>query len=225
MPPDLLAAQTALGDDMAAATARSWPSELGDAALSGRKRCFDIVVAGLLILFLAPTLLAIAAAIFIESGGPVIFRQDRTGLAGRHFTIFKFRTMIQAPSVSVWTQRDDARVTRLGAFLRRTSLDELPQLINVLIGDMSLVGPRPHAVQMDEEWQARLAGYGDRFRVRPGITGLAQVSDLRGSVDHIDQMRERVAADVEYVDRWTISLDLMILVRTLPHLWDSGNAY
>ena len=225
MPADLVPAQTSLGVDMPAAAAQSWPLIVGHAARSLRKRALDVVLAGLLTLFLAPTLLLIAAAIFIESGGPVIFRQGRTGLAGRHFTIFKFRTMIAAPSVSVWTQRDDARVTRVGAFLRRTSLDELPQLLNVLIGDMSLVGPRPHAISMDEEWEARLSGYGQRFRVRPGITGLAQISDLRGSVDHIDQMRERIAADVEYVDRWTLGLDLMILARTLPHLMESGNAY
>lgn len=207
------------------ATDRFWPIETGEAANSLAKRSFDLVVAGLLIVLLAPALLIIALAIFVESGGPIFFRQSRGGLGGRLFTILKFRTMLPAEGQGGWTQRDDARVTRLGAFLRRTSLDELPQLFNVLMGDMSLVGPRPHAAEMDAEYSALISEYPERLRVRPGITGLAQVSDLRGTVSHVDEMRRRVAADARYIETWSLRMDLSILARTIPHLVASGNAF
>ncbi|MFC3069219.1 sugar transferase [Phenylobacterium soli] len=195
-----------------------------DAANSRAKRLFDVVTATTLILLLLPTLLLIAAAIFLESGGPVLFRQVRGGLNGRLFTIYKFRTM-RVDCGEGWTRRDDDRITPLGGFLRRTSLDELPQLLNVVLGDMSLVGPRPHAAAMDDEYRAQIATYDARLRTRPGITGLAQVSDLRGSIGALDEMHRRLAADVEYIDSWSLWLDVKILVRTVPHLLFSGNSY
>jgi putative colanic acid biosynthesis UDP-glucose lipid carrier transferase len=204
---------------------RLWPANAGAAANSFAKRTFDLTVAAVLLFVLTPTLLLIAAAIYIESGGPVFFRQERGGLGGRAFSIWKFRTMLPTESFGGWTRRDDKRVTPLGAFLRRTSLDELPQLFNVIAGDMSLVGPRPHASAMDSEYGAAIGEYQARMRVRPGITGLAQVSDLRGSVDGVEAMRRRVRADVEYIDNWSIGLDLKILAKTIPHLLGSSNAY
>jgi putative colanic acid biosynthesis UDP-glucose lipid carrier transferase len=202
-----------------------WPTDVGAAADSLAKRAFDLVVGALLLFVLAPTLLLIAAAIYVESGGPVFFRQQRGGLGGRTFSIWKFRTMLPTDGFGGWTQRDDKRVTPLGAFLRRTSLDELPQLFNVMAGEMSLVGPRPHASAMDAEYGAAIGEYPLRMRVRPGITGLAQVSDLRGSVDGVESMRQRVRADVDYIDNWSIGLDLKILAKTIPHLLGASNAY
>lgn len=202
-----------------------WPTEVGAAADSVAKRAFDLVVASLLVLVLTPTLLLIAAAIFLESGGPVFFRQERGGLGGRVFSVWKFRTMLPTDTFGGWTQRNDKRVTPLGAFLRRTSLDELPQLFNVVAGDMSLVGPRPHPSAMDAEFGAAIGEYNARMRVRPGITGLAQISDLRGSIDGVEEMRQRVRADVDYIDNWTLGLDIKILAKTVPHLLLSRNAY
>ena len=196
-----------------------------DAATSAAKRTFDFVVSALLILLLTPALLLIALGIFVESGGPVIFRQDRGGLNGRLFTIYKFRTMRNDDGFGGWTQRGDDRITAFGQLLRRTSLDELPQLFNVLKGEMSLVGPRPHAAAMDDEYRALIAGYDNRLRVRPGITGLAQVSDLRGSVGQVDEMHMRLEADGAYIANWSMALDLRIIARTIPHLLMSGNAY
>jgi len=210
---------------MALAGEQLWPTDVAAAADSAAKRAFDLVVATLLLFVLTPTLLLIAAAIFIESGGPVFFRQERGGLGGRVFSIWKFRTMLPTDNFGGWTQRDDKRVTPLGAFLRRTSLDELPQLFNVVAGDMSLVGPRPHASAMDAEYGAAIGEYNERMRVRPGITGLAQISDLRGSVDGVEGMRQRVRVDVDYIDRWSLGLDIKILAKTVPHLLFSGNAY
>ena len=195
-----------------------------DAATDLGKRAFDLVVASLLILLLAPALLLISVAIFIESGGPVFFRQARGGLGGREFSIFKFRTMRTDGDIG-WTQRGDSRITLLGGLLRRTSIDELPQLFNVVLGDMSLVGPRPHASQMDDEYRALIYDYDDRLDVRPGITGLAQVSDLRGSIGDLSDMRKRVTVDVAYIRGWSFGLDLKILARTIPHLLESGNSF
>jgi undecaprenyl-phosphate glucose phosphotransferase len=203
-----------------------WPTDGVDAAAeSFAKRAFDLLVAALLLFVLTPTLLLIAAAIFIESGGPIFFRQERGGLGGRTFSIWKFRTMLPTDGFGGWTQRDDKRITPLGAFLRRTSLDELPQLFNVIAGDMSLVGPRPHASAMDAEYGAAIGEYQLRMRVRPGITGLAQISDLRGSVDGVEVMRQRVRADIEYIHGWSLALDFKILAKTVPHLLLSSNAY
>jgi lipopolysaccharide/colanic/teichoic acid biosynthesis glycosyltransferase len=196
-----------------------------DAAGSAGKRAFDLAASIVLMLLLAPALLLIALAIYIESGGPILFRQPRGGLEGRIFTIYKFRTMREVEGLDGWTQRADARITLLGGLLRRTSLDELPQLLNVALGDMSLVGPRPHASDMDDEYRALIHNYDHRLRVRPGITGLAQVSDLRGSIGQLDEMQRRLAADAEYIDNWSMGLDMRILARTIPHLLQAGNAF
>ncbi|HEX7890923.1 MAG TPA: sugar transferase, partial [Ramlibacter sp.] len=153
-------------------------------AFSRRKRAFDMVAACLALLVFLPLLLLIGVAIWMESEGPVLFRQQRTGLHGRPFRIYKFRTMRVTEDGADIRQavRGDSRITPLGALLRKLSLDELPQLVNVLKGEMSIVGPRPHALAHDLVWRDRVPGYAGRFRTRPGLTGAAQVNGYRGEV-------------------------------------------
>ena len=196
-------------------------------ALSPAKRAFDIVVSLAVLVFVLPLLVAAALAVWVETGGPVLFRQRRTGLGGAPFVIYKLRTMhVQEDGRRLkHASRDDARVTRVGAFLRKSSIDELPQLLNVLKGDMSLVGPRPHALGHDLHYAALVPGYGDRFRTRPGLTGLAQVSGLRGEIHELDCMRRRVAADLAYVESWSLGLDVRIALKTLPRLLADERAY
>jgi len=185
-------------------------------ARSAVKRLVDVLLSVLLLLFVLPLLAAVAVLILADSTGPVLFVQRRTGLGGRPIKVLKFRTMgvmEDGPAVRQ-AERDDKRVTRIGRFLRRSSIDELPQLINVLKGDMSLVGPRPHALAHDDYYGALVPQYAQRFRARPGITGLAQVNGLRGEVRGVDGMADRVALDNAYIDDWSLSLDLQILVRT-----------
>jgi putative colanic acid biosynthesis UDP-glucose lipid carrier transferase len=193
--------------------------ELGALRLrrSKAKRLIDIVGALTGLLFLSPFLMIVAALICIDSPGPALFRQRRTGLDGVAFYIYKFRTMgvLEDDAKVVQAERRDRRVTRVGKFLRRTSIDELPQLLNVLRNEMALVGPRPHALAHDEYYALTVPGYNDRFRAKPGITGLAQVSGLRGEVVEIGAMAARIMRDVEYVREWSIMLDLEILARTL----------
>lgn len=187
----------------------------------------DFVLASLILLMISPLLLVIAAAIKLDSKGPVFFRQARMGWSGKVFHIWKFRSMfVHQPQAGVVQQatRNDPRVTRVGAFLRRTSLDELPQVFNVLKGEMSLVGPRPHAVQHDEEYSRRIDSYFARHNIKPGITGLAQVRGLRGETNEIERMQQRIEADIEYINSWSLWLDLTILVRTLGALVGK-NAY
>ena len=181
------------------------------------KRLFDIVIASVLLIFCLPTLLMVAVAIWIETGGPVFFTQERTGFGGRVFRILKFRSMVHSACAKPVIQavRGDARVTRVGAFIRRTNLDELPQLVNVLRGEMSLVGPRPHALAHDDYYGRRVGDYDRRFAVLPGMTGLAQVSGCRGETPTVAHMAARVAHDLEYVRAGDIGMDLKILVRTL----------
>ena len=185
---------------------RSWP-----------KRGLDILGAGVGLLFISPFLILIALMIRLESPGPALFCQRRTGYRGREFKIYKFRSMRVAEDGDVIKQasRGDDRITRLGAFLRQSSIDELPQLINVLKGDMSLVGPRPHAVAHDRYFGAAIAEYDSRFLVRPGITGLAQVLGHRGATPDVESMAKRVDKDLEYIRRWSIKLDVLILWRTV----------
>jgi len=191
------------------------------------KRSFDVLVALMVLLFVAPVLIGAAIAVWIESGGPVLFRQRRTGYRGDHFVIFKFRTMtvLEDGAVLKHATRDDARVTRVGAFLRKTSIDELPQLFNVLRGDMSLVGPRPHALAHDEFYAGQLPQYNLRFQARPGLTGLAQVSGLRGEIKAVEAMARRVEADIDYIGRWSPALDLQIMARTVPLIFHDPRAY
>ena len=180
------------------------------------KRLIDILGALTGLLFLSPFLVIIATLICIDSPGPVFFRQRRTGRDGTPFLIYKFRTMrvLEDGDKVVQASKRDNRVTRVGKFLRRSSIDELPQLLNVLKNEMALVGPRPHALAHDEYYALTVPGYNDRFRTKPGITGLAQVSGLRGEVIEIGAMAARIQRDVEYIRDWSIMLDLQILART-----------
>lgn len=180
------------------------------------KRTLDVVVAASLLLLLAPLLAATALLIKLDSPGPAIFRQRRGGFDNREFLIFKFRTMNVLENAGVITQacRQDPRVTRVGRVLRRTSIDELPQLLNVLRGDMSLVGPRPHAVAHDEVYQGQIANYALRNHVKPGLTGAAQVVGLRGETREAQDMARRVEQDVWYINNWSLTLDLRLLALT-----------
>jgi putative colanic acid biosynthesis UDP-glucose lipid carrier transferase len=182
-----------------------------------KKRATDVVLASAMLLVALPVMLVIAAAINLTSRGGVIFRQTRYGLDGAEIIVYKFRTMIVAENGACVQQvtRDDPRVTRLGRFLRRYSLDELPQLINVLQGRMSLVGPRPHAVAHNEEYRKLIDGYMVRHKVTPGMTGLAQVNGCRGETSSVEDMRRRIDYDLDYLRRWSLMLDLQILCRTL----------
>lgn len=191
------------------------------------KRAMDILVAGGALLFFAPLLALVAVLIKLESPGPVLFRQARGGLNGQSFTIFKFRSMRcqENGDKVVQAKRDDDRITAIGRILRKTSVDELPQLLNVLRGDMSIVGPRPHAIAHDEHYGALIPNYHLRFRTRPGLTGLAQIKGLRGGTSAVEAMAARVDADNDYIERWTLGGDVKILLMTVPHLLMAENAY
>jgi putative colanic acid biosynthesis UDP-glucose lipid carrier transferase len=186
-----------------------------------------VLASGLLLLF-APLLLAIAAAIRLDSRGPVLFRQKRYGFNNDPITVYKFRTMHVGASDNdavPQAKRNDPRVTRVGGFLRRTSLDELPQLLNVMKGEMSLVGPRPHAVVHNEQYAKIIDDYLSRHRVKPGITGWAQVNGLRGETDTPEKMARRVQFDLYYIDNWSLLFDIKILLLT-PFLgFVNKNAY
>lgn len=181
------------------------------------KRVEDIVLSSLILSMIALPLLLIAVAIKLTSPGPVLFRQRRYGLDGRPIMVWKFRSMSVQENGDVVTQakRNDARITPLGAFLRRTSLDELPQFFNVLRGDMSIVGPRPHAVAHNEQYRKQVSGYMLRHKVKPGITGWAQINGWRGETDTLDKMQKRVEYDLEYIEHWSLWLDLKIILLTL----------
>lgn len=194
----------------------------------------QLVKRGLDILFALSALVAmswlfalIAGAIAATSPGPILFRQRRSGLNGRAFTIYKFRTMTVTEDDDRVTHalRDDPRLTPIGGPLRRTSLDELPQVFNILKGDMSFVGPRPHAVAHDRHYGALVQRYAERFSVRPGLTGLAQVRGLRGEIRKPEDMVRRVDADIEYIEAWSLPRDLVIMAWTLPLLLARTNAH
>lgn len=192
------------------------------------KRCVDIALSSVALLVLAIPLLVIAVCIRATSPGPALFRQRRYGLDGREFSIYKFRTMtVVEDGKNAFTQarRGDARITPLGAFLRRTSLDELPQLLNVLAGDMSLVGPRPHPVALNEAQRKLIDGYMLRHKVRPGITGWAQIHGFRGETDTPEKMEFRVRYDLEYINDWSLWLDMKIIWRTAVMVLRDSNAY
>lgn len=181
------------------------------------KRALDIGLASFALFLFTPVLLLIALAIKIDSPGPALFRQRRLGFNQRAFSIVKFRTMTVADDGDTVRQatRGDQRITRIGRFLRRWNLDELPQLINVLSGQMSLVGPRPHAIAHDRHYDNRIALYARRHNVKPGITGWAQVHGLRGETDTVEKMQARVEHDLYYIDHWSVLLDLEIMARTV----------
>lgn len=191
------------------------------------KRASDIVIAGLILAAISPVLLACAIAVRISSPGPIIFKQRRYGLDGKEVLVYKFRSMTTTDNGSVVKQatRNDARITRVGAFLRRTSLDELPQFINVLQGRMSVVGPRPHAVAHNEQYRKLIKGYMVRHKVRPGITGWAQVNGARGETDTLDKMARRIRLDLHYLRNWSLLLDLKIILRTVGLMAKDTSAY
>jgi len=191
------------------------------------KEIEDRLLSGLALLFLSPLLLLIAAAVKLDSPGPVFFRQRRHGFNHNVFYIYKFRTMTVQDDGEVVKQatKDDQRVTRLGRFLRRSSLDELPQLINVLCGDMSLVGPRPHALAHNNEYAQLIEDYAGRHKMKPGITGWAQVRGFRGEIDSEDKLTERVRHDLYYVEHWSIWFDIKILFLTVFAVLFPKNAY
>ena len=192
------------------------------------KRVSDIVLAGSILLLVAPVMLALAVGVKLSSPGPVIFRQRRNGLNGEEITVYKFRSMTSTDNgkgVVHQAQRNDSRVTPFGAFLRRTSLDELPQFINVLQGRMSIVGPRPHAVAHNEQYRRLIQAYMVRHKVRPGITGWAQVNGLRGETDTVGKMQARVEYDLEYLRNWSLGFDLRIIARTLKLVLFDRNAF
>ena len=191
------------------------------------KHVFDFCASAVGLVLLAPLMLAIAAAVRLDSRGPALYRQRRYGLNGQEFVVYKFRTMhVNDPDDRiVQARRDDARVTRIGRFLRRTSLDELPQLFNVLKGEMSLVGPRPHAVQHNEYYRKAVKHYMVRHKVKPGLTGWAQVNGLRGETGELTLMEQRVRYDLDYIRRWSPLFDIRIILKTLLMILRDRNAY
>ncbi|WP_426609755.1 undecaprenyl-phosphate glucose phosphotransferase [Bradyrhizobium sp. McL0616] len=191
------------------------------------KRMLDILFATLALVFFAPIMAITAAAIKLDSPGPIIFRQHRKGYNGNHFVIFKFRTMTVQENGSVVSQatREDPRITEIGRTLRSLSIDELPQLFNVLRGEMSLVGPRPHALAHDNHFEKLLRDYALRHHVKPGITGWAQCNGARGETPEIEQMSARVRLDLWYIDNWSLKLDFLILIKTIVEVLGKRNAY
>ncbi len=192
------------------------------------KRMFDVIVGGIALIVLAVPMLLIAIAIKLTSSGPIIFRQKRYGMGGKAFVMWKFRTMTVCEDGSTtFTQATpgDARVTRLGAFLRRTSLDELPQFFNVVQGRMSIVGPRPHPVALNETHRKLIEGYMLRHKVRPGVTGWAQINGFRGETDQPEKMLSRIQYDLEYIDNWSLAWDLKIIAGTVTKMVADQNAY
>ncbi|MCL1143247.1 undecaprenyl-phosphate glucose phosphotransferase [Shewanella gaetbuli] len=191
------------------------------------KRSFDIVFSFLAIVGLSPLLLVIAAAIKLNSPGPVIFKQDRYGLDGRKIKVWKFRSMTVTENGGKVTQarKNDSRITNVGGFLRRTSLDELPQFFNVLMGDMSVVGPRPHAVSHNEEYRSLITYYMLRHKVLPGITGWAQINGWRGETETLDKMEKRIEFDLAYIRNWSIWWDVKIVIMTVFKGFVGKNVY
>jgi putative colanic acid biosynthesis UDP-glucose lipid carrier transferase len=191
------------------------------------KDVFDKVFAMVALILLAPLFIVIAICIKYSSPGPIFFKQPRLGLNGKKFNVYKFRTMKVHHEHGVVAQatKNDPRITPIGGFLRRTSLDELPQFINVLLGDMSVVGPRPHALQHNEMYKGLLELYMLRHRVKPGITGWAQIHGHRGETDTVDKMAKRVQFDLHYIQNWSLWMDIQIIIWTAFKGWTGKNAY
>ena len=191
------------------------------------KRLSDIAIASVAMLLLAPLMIGIAIGVKMSSPGPILFKQRRYGVDGRKIVVYKFRSMTVAEDGDVVKQatKNDSRVTRFGAFLRKSSLDELPQFINVLQGRMSVVGPRPHAVAHNELYRKLIRGYMIRHKVRPGITGLAQVHGYRGETETVEKMKARIEYDLMYLRNWSLLLDLQIILKTVVVVLRKQNAY
>jgi putative colanic acid biosynthesis UDP-glucose lipid carrier transferase len=191
------------------------------------KRCSDIAISSAAILLLAPVFALVALGVRLSSAGPIIYRQKRYGLDGKEIVVYKFRSLsVVEDGATSYTQvaRNDARVTPFGAFIRKTSLDEIPQLFNVLFGDMSIVGPRPHAVAVNENYRRQIPGYMVRHKVKPGITGWAQVNGYRGG-DDLHAMTMRINFDLEYLRHWSLGFDLIIILKTAVMVWKDRHAY
>lgn len=192
------------------------------------KRIFDIVVGTVILCLIAIPMLFIALGVKLSSPGPIFFRQTRYGMNGEQIKVWKFRSMTvmeEGAGEVVQATKEDARITTFGKILRRTSLDELPQFLNVLGGSMSIVGPRPHAVSHNEEYRSQIRRYMLRHKVKPGITGLAQINGFRGETDTIDKMQGRVRYDLEYIQRWSVMLDIKIIIETALKGFSGKNAY
>jgi putative colanic acid biosynthesis UDP-glucose lipid carrier transferase len=191
------------------------------------KRITDFGLATLTLIALSIPMFVIALAIKLTSPGPVFFRQRRYGLDGREIRVWKFRSMRTCDDGAVVRQasRNDSRITPIGSFLRKTSLDELPQLFNVVCGNMSLVGPRPHATSHNEQYRGLIRGYMLRHKIKPGITGLAQVNGCRGETETVEKMQRRVQWDHQYIRSWSLWLDIKILLKTLAVAWRQPEAY
>jgi Undecaprenyl-phosphate glucose phosphotransferase len=209
----------------------TWTAELRRTPLSkterAAKRCFDLCLATAGLLTLLPLMLVTALLIKIDSRGPVLFLQKRNGFNGHTFNIFKFRSMhvLEDCAVILQATRNDPRVTRIGRWLRRSSIDELPQLFNVILGEMSLVGPRPHATSHNTDYEKRIANYAFRHHVKPGLTGWAQVNGYRGETSQIGHMERRVEHDLWYINNWSLFLDLRIVLQTVVVALRQSSAY
>ena len=223
--------QAASREELAGRPVSEAPPKIQDGSLRLRnsrvKRLVDVLGASLGLLVLLPFLLLIALLILADTRGPVFFRQRRSGRDGEIFVIYKFRTMNVMEDYKDVTQatRGDNRVTAVGRFLRCSSIDELPQLINVLKGEMSLVGPRPHAVAHDQYYTQMVPSYHLRFRAKPGITGLAQIAGFRGEIRDVPHMQARVARDLEYIEDWQLAMDARILFLTVTSAPFHRSAY
>ncbi|CAM2943660.1 undecaprenyl-phosphate glucose phosphotransferase [Vibrio diazotrophicus] len=191
------------------------------------KRIEDIIIGSMITLMISPVLIAVAIGVKMSSPGPVLFKQDRYGLGGKKIKVWKFRSMKVMENSDVVTQatKNDPRVTKFGAFIRRTSLDELPQFINVLQGSMSIVGPRPHAVAHNEEYRKIVDNYMIRHKIKPGITGWAQINGYRGETETVDKMEKRIQYDIQYMQNWTLWLDIKIIFLTIFKGFVSETAY
>lgn len=191
------------------------------------KRIEDIIIGSAITLMISPVLIAVAIGVKLSSPGPVLFKQDRYGLGGKKIKVWKFRSMKVMENSAVVTQatKNDPRVTKFGAFIRRTSLDELPQFFNVIQGTMSIVGPRPHAVAHNEEYRVLVDNYMVRHKIKPGITGWAQINGYRGETETVDKMEKRIQFDIQYMQKWTLWLDLKIIFLTIFKGFVSETAY
>lgn len=191
------------------------------------KRWSDVVLSTLILLLISPLLVLLAVGVKLTSPGPVLFKQRRYGLDGKEIVVYKFRSMTVCEDGEkiVQATRNDRRITRLGAFMRKTSLDELPQFVNVIQGRMSIVGPRPHAVAHNETYRKLIKGYMIRHKVKPGITGWAQVNGLRGETETVEKMEARIQYDLEYLRRWSLWFDLLIIVRTVQLVFKDSKAF
>jgi exopolysaccharide biosynthesis polyprenyl glycosylphosphotransferase len=222
-----LAGAFAVSDLRPAAANRNGTKPLDDVLYASFKRTLDLAIAIPALIVLSPLLILIALAIKLDTSGPALFRQRRNGLGGRPFAVVKFRSMSVLEDGDTIRQatRNDTRVTRVGRFLRASSLDELPQLFNVIAGEMSIIGPRPHARAHDELYAKQITCYTQRQQMKPGITGWAQVHGLRGETPTIESMRARVDYDLWYVNNANIALDFEILFRTVLEVLRHRNAY